>query len=132
MRQGWQELRRLYRRLGPLRLMRYGAEALGAHAAYGIFSLLPAAAASALGGFIMRKLGPRFGRHHKTVLPQLAAAFPGMSAEEREAAAMAMWDNLGRVFAEYAHLDDIYGRVTVVGAAHLAAARDSASAPVVR
>jgi KDO2-lipid IV(A) lauroyltransferase len=54
----------------------------------------------------------------------LAMAFPEKSIAERETIIAAMWDNLGRVVAEYAHLDkfDIHGpdpRIRVENAGEL-------------
>lgn len=120
-----QRLERHRRRYGAARLLRYGAETAAAYAAYGFFRLLPLDAASFTGGWIMRKIGPRLKRTEKVVLPQLALAFPEMDDAARHKTMVAMWDNIGRVFAEYAHLDDIWPRVTLAGAEHLAAARDS-------
>lgn len=84
--------------------LRYGAEAALFFAFMGLFRVLGVDAASALGGWI--------GRHVFSRLPpdrvaraNLAAAFPEKSTTERDAIRMAMWDNLGRVVAEYAHLD---------------------------
>ncbi|WP_210210403.1 lipid A biosynthesis acyltransferase [Methylovirgula sp. 4M-Z18] len=52
-----------------------------------------------------RLVAPRLKRH-KRALAHLAMAFPDMPAAERERIARAMWDNLGRVFVEFFHLDD--------------------------
>ena len=82
---------------------------------YGFFSLLPAAAASNLGGFIARFLGPKLGASRKA-RAHLKLAFPDKSAAEIETIVIAMWDNLGRVFAEYPHLETIArNRVRVTG-----------------
>ncbi len=84
--------------------LRYGAEAALFMAFMGLFRILGPDAASALGGWI--------GRHVFSRLPpdrvaraNLAAAFPEKTNAERDTIRMAMWDNLGRVVAEYAHLD---------------------------
>ena len=55
-------------------------------------------------GWIARKIGPRL-RGHRMARTQLAAVFPDKSAAEIERILAAMWDNLGRVFVEYAHLE---------------------------
>ncbi len=119
------DTRALIKRRGAGRVARYALEAAFAYAAYGFFRLLPLDQASAAGGALMRALGPRLKRTQKVVLPQLAMAFPDKSDAERAAIARAMWDNIGRVFAEYAHLDAILSRVSVAGREHLEAARDS-------
>lgn len=119
------DTRALIKRRGVGRVARYALEAAFAHLVYGAFRILPLDQASAVGGALMRTIGPRLKRTEKVVLPQLAMAFPDKSEAERRAIALSMWDNIGRVFAEYAHLDRIMSRVTVVGREHLDAARDS-------
>ncbi|CAK0775599.1 Kdo2-lipid IVA lauroyltransferase/acyltransferase [uncultured Gammaproteobacteria bacterium] len=73
---------------------------------YGLLSLLPAARASALGGWVGRLIGPRLGVS-KTALRNLRQALPELSAERHQRILVGMWDNLGRVIAEYPHLDAI-------------------------
>ena len=55
------------------------------------------------GGF-MRRLGPRL-KEHEIGRANLAAAFPEKSSAEIEEILQAVWDNLGRVAAEFAHID---------------------------
>ena len=59
--------------------------------------------ADVAGGF-MRRIGPRL-KEHRIGRGNLAAAFPEKSAEELEAILRGVWDNLGRVAAEFAHID---------------------------
>jgi len=84
--------------------LRYGAEAAGFFVLMALFRVIGLETASALGGFM--------GRHIFSLLPpdrtargNLLAAFPEKSEEERDAIRIAMWDNLGRVVAEYPHLE---------------------------
>lgn len=56
--------------------------------------------------WLMRKIGPWL-RGHRTARMQLALAFPEKSAESINHILTGMWDNLGRVAAEFAHLDRI-------------------------
>ena len=115
-------LRRLYR------LLAYPPQALAALAVYGFFAVLPVDAASAVGGFLGRTIGP--------LLPvtararrNLARAMPNLDAAAHAAAIRAMWDNLGRVLGEYPHLDAIArnagkgGRVEIAGETHIASLR---------
>jgi len=90
--------------------LRYGAEAALFLAFMGFFRLIGLDAASAAGGFIGRVFFART-RVTKRASDNLALAFPEKSAAERETIIRAMWDNLGRTVAEYAHLDkfDLYG-----------------------
>jgi Kdo2-lipid IVA lauroyltransferase/acyltransferase len=55
-------------------------------------------------GRFMRTLGPNL-KEHRTGRANLAAAFPEKSADEIEAILRGVWDNLGRVVAEFAHID---------------------------
>lgn len=52
-------------------------------------------------------IGPRL-REHRIGRANLAAAFPEKSPEEIEAILMGVWDNLGRVGAEFAHMDHVW------------------------
>ena len=90
--------------------LRYGAEAALFLAFMGFFRLVGLDAASAVGGFIGRVFFART-RVTRRARDNLALAFPEKSAAERETIIRAMWDNLGRTVAEYAHLDkfDLYG-----------------------
>jgi KDO2-lipid IV(A) lauroyltransferase len=53
-----------------------------------------------------RILAP-YGRRHQRALDNLAIAFPEKTEAERQAIAVAMWENLGRVTAETMQLDKI-------------------------
>jgi len=55
-------------------------------------------------GRFMRTLGPKL-KEHRIGRTNLAAAFPEKSADEIEAILRGVWDNLGRVAAEFAHID---------------------------
>ena len=73
---------------------------------YGLFSTLPATAASNLGGWIARSVGPKLGASRKA-RAHIKLAYPEKPSAEVESIVIAMWDNLGRVFAEYPHLETI-------------------------
>ena len=55
-------------------------------------------------GRVMRATGPRL-KEHEIGRANLAAAFPEKSTAEIEAIMRGVWDNLGRVAAEFAHID---------------------------
>jgi KDO2-lipid IV(A) lauroyltransferase len=78
-------------------------EGAGALVTYGVFAALPLSWASALGGFAARTLGPRTGAS-KRARVNLRRAMPELSAARIEEIVRGMWDNLGRVIAEYPHL----------------------------
>lgn len=67
---------------------------------------LPLEAASNAMGWGWRVFAP-FSSRHRRALANLQAALPDTTAKEREAIVRAMWDNLGRVFAEEFHLKTI-------------------------
>jgi KDO2-lipid IV(A) lauroyltransferase len=56
-------------------------------------------------GAVMRKIGP-LGKEHRLGREQLRAAFPEKSSAEIEQILAGVWDNLGRVVAEFVHLDE--------------------------
>jgi len=67
---------------------------------------LPIDAASSSGGFLGRSLGPRF-KKSRALEENLAIAFPEFDHHRRKTIAREAWDNAGRVFAEYVHLESI-------------------------
>lgn len=99
--------------------LRRRLEGLGAWLCFAAFGLLPVDAASAVGGWIGRTLGPRLGASKRAVT-NLRRAMPELSEAAVARIVRGMWDNLGRIVAEYPHLDRfrLYekgGRVEVVG-----------------
>jgi KDO2-lipid IV(A) lauroyltransferase len=102
--------------------MRWLAEASLVYAIYGLFRVLPTGAASALGSWIARLLGP-FTRGQAIALKNLSLAMPELDQAGRTAILHEMWNNLGRTMAEYAHLGRFGGppRVEVIGAEHVQA-----------
>jgi Kdo2-lipid IVA lauroyltransferase/acyltransferase len=67
---------------------------------------MPLDMATAFSGRVWRYLAPKT-RRHRRALKNLQKAMPEKTPQEREAIALAMWENLGRVFAEGFHLDQI-------------------------
>lgn len=59
------------------------------------------------GGWLMRAIGPLF-RENIIARAQLAAAFPEKAPAEIETILRGVWDNLGRMGAEFAHLDGLW------------------------
>ncbi len=111
-----------------LRALLRWLEALGVAAALGLFRLLPLDLASATGRWLCRRLGPltpvsRYAERN------LRLAFPEKTNAEIRGILVAMWENLGGVFAEYAHLDSIRlyvpgSRVEVLNAEEVDRLRD--------
>ena len=103
-------------------------EAFGAFSIYLLFKLLPLEMASAVGGWLGRTVGPLLPLTNRA-RRNLARIYPEKSKGEIEVIVRAMWDNLGRVTAEFPHLSeiDVYdpqGPVTVVGAEWVDRLRD--------
>ena len=98
-------------------------EAWGAASLFGAFKLLPLDCASALGGALARRIGPFLGVS-KHAWRNISRAFPELSETEIARVVAGMWDNLGRVAAEYPHLRYIRvfepgGRVETRGFEHV-------------
>lgn len=95
---------------------RHRLQALGFFAAYYVLRALPLDAASWLGG----RMGRLFGPHMKAARyarRNLEFAFPEQTPAEREALLPRMWEHLGRVMGEFAHLpgNGLYSRMSVKG-----------------
>jgi len=78
--------------------------------------------ASDLGGWLARTVGPKIPVSRRA-RRNMAHALPELSEAERERHIVAMWDNLGRTFAEYAHLDKFWAlkpgaRIEIGGMEH--------------
>jgi KDO2-lipid IV(A) lauroyltransferase len=110
----------------PWRLrLRHYLEWMGLSLTLGFFRLFSIDRASAIGGWIGRHLAAPFSRRARA---NLALAYPEKSDAERNHILLGVWDNLGRVLAEYGHLDEIHAvgddpRITLEGTEHLAAAQ---------
>lgn len=89
-----------------MKRLRYLIEALALRVAFALLSWLPVDAASNLGGFLGRHIGPRLPVSARA-RRNLRLAFPEISAAETERIVAGMWDNLGRVAAEYPHIGEI-------------------------
>jgi len=98
-------------------------EACGAAFLLGGFKSLPLDCASALGGALARRIGPFLGVS-KHARRNVCRAFPELSETEIARVVAGMWDNLGRLAAEYPHLRNIRifepgGRVETHGFEHV-------------
>ena len=91
-----------------------------------LFRVLGLQRASNLGGWLARNLGPKIPVTRRA-RRNMARALPHLSEAERERFIYEMWDNLGRTFAEYAHLDKFWAvkdgaRIEIAGMEHAVAA----------
>ncbi len=99
--------------------LRYLIEGAAVIAVYRVLGAMPLPWASALGGFFARNVGPRTGATKRARI-NLRRAMPELDESQIENIVRGMWENLGRVFAEYPHLGkfriyDSNGRVEAVG-----------------
>ena len=116
------------------RYISHPIQAAAAVVGYSLMRILSIDMASALGGWLGRALGPRLPVSARAVR-NLTNAFPEKSKAEIAAIVRDMWDNLGRVAAEYPHLEKINvydpdGRVQVVGAEYVDLLRDDGHAGI--
>ena len=120
------------KRRGLGRDLSWRLEAVAFAGLIAVMRLLGVERASALGGWLLRVLGPRTGTH-RTVVRNLRIAFPDMSREDRERLAADSWEQTGRTFAETGVMDQLTpasGRIEIVGLERLHAIRDGGK-PVV-
>ena len=108
------------------------AEAIAFDLFGGLFRLVGADAASALGGALLRTFGPLTGTS-RTAERNMRLAFPEMGAAERRRLLRAQWENVGRLFAEFPlthRLTPASGRVEIVGGERLQAVAEARRAVV--
>lgn len=90
--------------------LKKGWDWLWAHLVAGILAglkCLPAKAGISLFAGIARALGPLMHRH-QIALANLRSAYPEKNEAEIRRIAYDMWENMGRLFAEYVFLDKIF------------------------
>jgi Kdo2-lipid IVA lauroyltransferase/acyltransferase len=90
--------------------LKRGVDALVGLAAVALLKLLRRTDPDRMGDFagkFMRTLGPWLPEH-RVGRANLVAAFPEKSAAEIETILGGVWDNLGRVAAEFAHIDRLW------------------------
>jgi len=92
---------------------RYVLEAIGLYIVFTIFKCMPAKTASNIGGWIGRTIGPKLGANRKA-LHNIKRALPNLTDDQHTAAIRDMWDNLGRIMAEYPHLEHIAKHNTTI------------------
>ncbi|HLJ63057.1 MAG TPA: lauroyl acyltransferase [Stellaceae bacterium] len=108
-----------------LRRVLHYLEGVAVALAFALIGILPLDVASWIGGTIARIIGPALAVT-KRARANLRRAFPGIGDQEVDTIIRGMWDNIGRVTAEYPHLGkfDLYqpgGRVEVHGVAPVVA-----------
>ena len=94
-----------------------------------IFKILGFKLASNMGGYIGKKIGPLF-RSKQTILTNIKNAFPSANKADLELIIQSMWENYGRILAEYVFLKDfrkekLNDYLEIEGKEHLNKVRDS-------
>lgn len=108
-----------------IRKTKMALEAGLAYATYGLLRMMPLDMASGLGGWVACQLGPKTNVH-RVAMRNLSNAMPELNEQQQHDVVMKMWNNLGRVFAEYPHLNSpqLHQRIRVVaGLEHVEAIR---------
>lgn len=101
----------------------YPLQAVLMYLFYGLFAVLPVDAASAIGGWIGRTVGPLLATPNRRALHNLTLALPELTVPEKRRILRGMWDNLGRTIGEYPHLRRLRDpdRLEVVASDHMTA-----------
>ncbi len=86
---------------------------------FSIFKLLGPKISSSLGGNIFEKIGPLF-RSKKIIHSNIKKVFPNISFEDEVRLIKSMWNNYGRVFAEYVFIKNfrtgnLYSNIKIEG-----------------
>ena len=94
-----------------------------------IFKILGFKLASNIGGYIGKKIGPLF-RSKQTILTNIKNALPSINKADVELIIQSMWENYGRILAEYVFLKDfrkekLNDYLEIEGKEHLNKVRDS-------
>jgi len=98
--------------------LRWGFESVSFIVLRTCFRMLPLAAASALGGWMNRLLGPVMERRELEL--NLAHAFPDLTPASRRQIAIKHWENFGRYCAELFMIDRIHrDRIEILGMEHV-------------
>tara|TARA_R110001592_G_scaffold16881_14_gene71720 strand:+ start:8566 stop:9444 length:879 start_codon:yes stop_codon:yes gene_type:complete len=96
-----------------MKTLRYFLEATLLYILFAFFSALSPEKASNIGGWIGRTIGPKLATNRKA-RRNLTFAMPDIDENKQNEIIIGMWDNLGRVIAEYPHLERISRDHTVI------------------
>ncbi len=89
-----------------MKKIRYIIEAALLHTLFILFKVLPPKTASNIGGWIGKTIGPRLAASRKAKR-NITRAFPNKSEQQQNEIIHGMWENLGRIIAEYPHLEKL-------------------------
>ena len=96
-----------------MKKFRYFLEACLLYVLFAFFSILSPEKASSIGGWIGRTVGPKLAASRKA-RRNIELAMPNLNTEQQDHIITGMWENLGRVIAEYPHLEEISIDHTVI------------------
>ena len=96
-----------------MKQIRYLFEGLLLSILFIFFKVLPPQTASNIGGWIGRSIGPKLAASRKA-RRHILKAMPDTDLNEQNRIICGMWDNLGRVIAEYPHLEKIGKQYTKI------------------
>ena len=102
-----------------MKYLRYFLEFLFTILFFIIFKILGPKISSDFGGFIFEKIGPFF-RTKKIIHSNIKKAFPNIDNKNLNKISKSMWNNYGRIFAEYLFIKDfrsgkLNSKIKVVG-----------------
>ena len=83
-----------------MKIIKYFLQFLFIIILFSLFKILGLNMSSALGGKLFEKIGPLF-RSKKLIHSNLKKAFPNIESDDLDKTTKQMWNNYGRVFAEY-------------------------------
>ena len=83
-----------------MKIIKYFLQFLFVIIMFSLFKILRLNLSSALSGKLFEKIGPLF-RSKKLIHSNLKKAFPNISLDDLNKTTKLMWNNYGRVFAEY-------------------------------
>lgn len=96
-----------------IKSLRYGLEGIALTILFYIFKILPPESASNLGGWLGSTIGPRLAASRKA-RKHIKLALPQKTKDEQDQIIHGVWENLGRVIAEYPHLETISRDFTTI------------------
>ena len=102
-----------------MKYLRYFFEFLFTILFFTIFKILGPKISSNFSGFIFEKIGPFF-REKKLIHSNIKKAFPGIDNKNLNKISKSMWNNYGRIFAEYIFIKDfrsgkLNSKINIVG-----------------
>lgn len=98
--------------------IRYALEAILLYILFFIFKILGVRRASNFGSWLGRSIGPKLAASRKA-MRNIERAFPDFDETQKQKTLIDMWDNLGRVVAEYPHLKTLAQKYTDVKGADI-------------